>query len=147
MDKGSDVWPRGFDAPASCGKGSLEVNVWIFVVELFNNLLIEAAEEAHEEDRGKFPQVIATRVSGTDGILVPLQGSTYGCLKDSPSDFLGNVRVPVELVKRLLNSLESPFRNRGITCIVKAFGVGILQNRPQRNRRSGPHLFGFLAVP
>jgi hypothetical protein len=51
------------------------VNVWIFVDELFNNLLIEPADEAHAEDRGKFPQVIATRVSATDGILVPLQGA------------------------------------------------------------------------
>jgi hypothetical protein len=71
----------------------------------------------------------------------------HGCLKDAPSDFLGNVRIHVELAKRLLNPLESPFRNRDINWIVKAFGVRILQNRPQRNRRSGPHLFEFLAVP
>jgi hypothetical protein len=78
---------------------------------------------------------------------VPLPGGMHGCLKDAPSDFLGNVRIHVELAKRLLNPLESPFRNRDINWIVKAFGVRILQNRPQRNRRSGPHLFGFLAVP
>jgi len=61
---------------------------------------------------------------------------THGCLKDSRSDFLGKCG-PCRAGERLPNPLEGPFRNRDITCIVKASVSAYSRIGLSENRSSG----------
>ena len=122
------------------------MDIRLLGVERLEDLLFESTNEAHAEDRGEPPHLVAAGVCDADRILMPVLRGAHGGLQDPPPYLLGNVGVPVELAERLLEPVERGFRDREVVGILEALGVRMLKDRSQGDRRAAAHLFGPVAA-
>lgn len=77
LDHGDDVRPGCIQLPGAGRLDCFKVDIAVGTLQRFKNLIVEAADPSHGEDRSQPPFLVATGVDPSDGNRMPIRRSAH----------------------------------------------------------------------